>query len=198
MEEFKLIVAKNISDLRKESGMTQLHLAEALNYSDKAVSKWERGESLPDVGVLKSIAELFGVTVDYLLTSDHSEYIAKKHESTRRQNRNRFIVTALSTMLVWLIATVAFVNVNLILPELKFSWLIFIYAFVVSLIVILVFNSLWGNLRHNFIIVSLLVWGALVAAYLTAYNYNIWLIFIIGIPAQVIIFLWSKYKRSSK
>ncbi len=198
MDELKLIVAKNISELRKESGMTQLNLAEALNYSDKAVSKWERGESLPDVGVLKNIAELYGVTVDYLLTSDHSEYLAKKRESTRRQNRNRFIVAALSTMLVWLVGTVVFVNINLILPDLEFSWLVFVYSFLISLIVILVFNSLWGNHRFNYLIVSLLVWGALVAIYLTAFDYNLWLIFIIGIPAQVIIFLWSKYKRSSK
>ena len=61
MEELREIIAKNISDLRKKSGLTQIELAEKLNYSDKAVSKWERGDSVPDVGVLKQIADLFGV-----------------------------------------------------------------------------------------------------------------------------------------
>ena len=51
-EQLKQTVANNIAQLRKSKGLTQLELAERLNYSDKAVSKWERGEGLPDVLVL--------------------------------------------------------------------------------------------------------------------------------------------------
>ena len=65
MEDLKLIIAKNISTLRKAAAMTQFELAEKLNYSDKAVSKWERGESLPDVSVLKAIADIFSVDKDF-------------------------------------------------------------------------------------------------------------------------------------
>ena len=68
MEDIKQIIAKNIASLRTDSKLTQLELAEKLNYSDKAISKWERGESIPDVITLKAVADLFGVTVDYLLT----------------------------------------------------------------------------------------------------------------------------------
>jgi transcriptional regulator with XRE-family HTH domain len=71
MEDYKRIIANNITELRKAVPLTQAELAEKLNYSDKAVSKWERGESIPDVIVLKQIAELFGVTVDYLLEDVH-------------------------------------------------------------------------------------------------------------------------------
>ena len=71
--ELKLVIAKNIAALRTARGMTQIELAEKLNYSDKAVSKWERGESIPDVLVLKQIADMHGVTVDYLLTDVHEE-----------------------------------------------------------------------------------------------------------------------------
>ena len=67
MEELKTVIAKNISELRRSAMMTQLDLAERLNYSDKAVSKWERAESVPDISVLKAIADIFGVSVDYLL-----------------------------------------------------------------------------------------------------------------------------------
>ena len=67
MSDIKAIIAKNITALRQNHKMTQIELAEKLNYSDKAVSKWERGESVPDISVLKQIADLFGVTVDYLL-----------------------------------------------------------------------------------------------------------------------------------
>lgn len=72
MDELKVIIAENIQSLRRDAGMTQAALAEKLNYTDKAVSKWERGESVPDVAVLRDIADLFGVTVDYLLRQDHT------------------------------------------------------------------------------------------------------------------------------
>ena len=52
MDDLKLTVARDLADCRRAAGLTQLQLAEKLNYSDKAVSKWERGESLPDVAVL--------------------------------------------------------------------------------------------------------------------------------------------------
>ena len=73
MDDLKSAFAKNVSDLRNINGMTQLELAEKLNYSDKAVSKWERGESIPDISVVMQIADIFGVSVDYLLSTEHTE-----------------------------------------------------------------------------------------------------------------------------
>ena len=100
MEELKLIIAGNISRLRREAGMTQLELAEILNYSDKAISKWERGESIPDVGTLKQIAERFSETVDYLLRPDHPIETDIKREYTRRQKRNHWLITLMACMSV--------------------------------------------------------------------------------------------------
>ena len=51
-DNLKTIIAKNIVLLRTGERLTQAELAERLNYSDKAVSKWERGESLPDIAVI--------------------------------------------------------------------------------------------------------------------------------------------------
>ena len=65
--ELKQIIAKNIAKVRRAAGLTQLQLAEKLNYSDKAVSKWERAESMPDVLTLVQLAELFDITVNDLL-----------------------------------------------------------------------------------------------------------------------------------
>ena len=56
MDNLNYIVSKNLSDLRKRNGLTQAELAEKLNYSDKAVSKWEKGESLPGVEVLYKLS----------------------------------------------------------------------------------------------------------------------------------------------
>ena len=66
--ETKDIIAENITGLRKKSGMTQAELANRLDFTDKAVSKWERGLSLPDAPTLKELADLFGVDVNYLFT----------------------------------------------------------------------------------------------------------------------------------
>ena len=191
MEELKMIIAGNIGKLRREAGMTQLELAEKLNYSDKAVSKWERGESVPDVGTLKGIADLFSVTVDYLLRADHPLEVAAKREYTRTQRRNRNLISAMSCVLVWLIATFVYTNVDLATHGVVRLWLVFVYAVPITLIVMLVFNSIWGNARRNFIIISALVWCVLASVYLTALSSNLWLIFLIGIPAQVIILLWA-------
>lgn len=189
MEDLKHIIAHNLSELRRSASMTQIDLAERLHYSDKAVSKWERGESIPDVGVLKEIADLFGVTVDYLLTEEHT---APREDVPAGLQHRRAVVTLLSVALVWLIATVVFVILGMVLPGLRGEWLAFVYAIPVSAIVLLVFNSMWGRRRRNYGIVSVLVWGLLLSAFLTYPRGMMWMIFLLGIPAQIIIWLWSR------
>ncbi len=196
MEDLKNIIAGNIGQLRRRAGMTQIELAERLNYSDKAISKWERGESLPDVVTLKEIADLFAVSVDYLLRPDHPKETEIKREYSRRQRRNHRLITAMSCVLVWLIATFVFVNIHLIVPEIPSQWLCFVCAVPVTAVVLLVFNSIWGNRQHNLIIISILLWSILGRVCLIFRQYNWWPIFVIGIPAQVIVGLWAglRYK----
>lgn len=196
MEDLKLIVAKNISELRVKSKMTQLDLAEKLSYTDKAVSKWERGESLPDITVLKTIADLFGVTVDYLLEEEHTAKPTKK-DYKEGMLRARGIITSLSILLVWFIATLLFVIFQLGAPNIKGEWLVFIYALPVSSIVWLVLNSIWFNRKVNYVIISFMVWTLLVSVHLNfiIFNINIWPIYILGIPGEIITIVWSKMKK---
>ncbi len=194
MQDIKAVIAKNISALRQEEGLTQLELAERLNYSDKAVSKWERGESIPDVTVLMEIAQMFGVTLDYLVQSEHKSEI-KKIKNLRIIHNHAFI-TGISIALVWLLATLAFVVVDSASVPTNLHWLAFIYAVPTSFIVWLIFNSIWFNSRRNFAIITLLVWSCLAAFYVSflVFGHNLWLIFLLGIPAQVIIVMWSRIK----
>lgn len=60
-------LGKRIAALRKDRGMTQLELAEQMCVTDKAVSKWERDLSAPDVGSIPKLAEIFGISVDELM-----------------------------------------------------------------------------------------------------------------------------------
>ena len=194
MTDIRDIIAKNISELRSEMKITQFQLAEVLNYSDKAVSKWERGEAVPDVSVLKQIADYFGVTVDYLLTDEHDDYEKKRAKRIcRSKNTSRYTIAALVFSVIWLIATVIFVEMNVVYPDAALpSWMMFIYAIPVSALSLRLFNSRWGVKRINFIFNSIIAWTLILSVYLTfltAYAQNFWLVFIIGVPVEVIILL---------
>lgn len=198
MEDLKLIIAKNIAALRQAGHMTQLELAEKLNYSDKAISKWERGESIPDVLVLKTIADLFGVTLDYLLEEDHDRpsAAAPVQEAPNHHHRNRLVTTTLSVLLAWFVATLAFVVMDLTIPDSVFKWIPFAWAVPVSMIIWLVFNSIWFNQRRNYGIISLLMWTGIACVVLTveACGFRVWKLLLLGVPGQIAIILWSRYK----
>lgn len=219
MDDWKHIVAANLSALRKDKGLTQLQLAEQLHYSDKAVSKWERGESLPDLAVMKQLADFYGILIDdFLLTPEQraekqaaaavteeplpeaeTDASAKPAPPARRQV-NRLIIAGMAALLVWLIASMIFVVLDAALPELEYTSFLFIYAAPITAIVLLVFNSIWFNPRWNYIIISFLVWSLLAALFMTFYfnGIMIWKLFLVGIPAQLIIILWSRLRPAAK
>ena len=206
MEDIKAIIAENIVQLRRKSGMTQIELAEKLNYSDKAVSKWERGESVPDISVLKTIADMFGVTVDYLITADHGfeelteEIPPEEAEQTKlRRKRLHSMVTGMSILLVWLVAAVIFVPIDIATTDVRAHWLAFLYAIPISMLVWLIFNAIWFDRRKNYLIISLMVWTLIAAIHITVlmFGYNIWQFYLLGIPGQLIIILWSKIGKKS-
>ena len=71
-------IGEMISSLRKEKGMTQNELAEKMNVTDKAVSKWERDLSCPDINTISKLADILDVSVDELLQAKKKEYSATK------------------------------------------------------------------------------------------------------------------------
>ncbi len=194
MDEFKKVVAGNITRLRTSMNLTQAQLGEKFNYSDKSISKWERGESIPDVFVLKKIADLAGVTVDYIINphSDDEEIQPNKTEG-RRYSRRFITLTVLAG--IWALAVLLFV---ILWIAGIVNWLIFVYAIPVSLITLLVLNSVWGDRSWNLYIISGLVWGIICSVYLTALKYNWWQLFLLGIPAQIIIIFAFSIKRKPK
>ncbi len=199
MEDIKSIIAKNLVQLRHRENMTQIELAEKLNYSDKAVSKWERGESVPDIGVLKSIADLFSVTVDYLISEEHEESVSAEggevpHEVlTFKKKRTRGMIAGMSVLLVWLVAFIIFVAIDIPTTGVVAHWVTFAYAVPISALVWLVFNSIWFNRRRNFFIISVMMWSLLAAIHLSTLlgGHNMWQMYLLGIPGQLIIVLWS-------
>lgn len=191
MEDLKNIVSKNIIYLRTLNQMTQFELGEKLNYSDKAISKWERAEAVPDAYILKQMSRLFHVSVDYIL-SDHSN---EEKKAAVPKHNNYLTITKLSISGVWTLAIFIFTVLWLFGHV---EWLVLVYAVPISLIVLLVLNSIWGKLKNNFYIISALVWSVIASFYLSFLQYNWWLLFILGVPSEIIIYLCFKIHRTQK
>lgn len=199
MENIKNIVAKNITELRLLNNVTQLELAEKLNYSDKTISKWERVESSPDIAVLVEIANLFGVSLDYMVRSENIEEQVKENKQKEARYNHR-VITYISESCAWFVALFAFIITSLIMREMRFQWLYFVYAIPIVLIIRLVFNSIWFNPRNNYLIISALMWSVLAAIQVTFlyFKIDVALIYLLGVAGQIVIVLWSFIKKPKK
>lgn len=197
MDELKLVVASNLIKLRQKAGMTQAELGEKLNYSDKTVSKWERGESIPDAYVLTQLAEIYGLTVDALLRGEEPwQDPLEKERAAERANAPKFsstVVILVAIAGIWTMAVMMFVILWLAMDELV--WLIFACAVPITLITLLVLNSIWNKGRHNMIIVMLLVACIVALIYLFLLPFNPWQLFLILIPAELLVFLCFHIRR---
>lgn len=195
MDELNRIIANNISTLRTLNKMTQSQLAEKLNYTDKLVSKWERGESAPNAFTLKQLSEIFGVTVDYLFTDHKNEEDSPKPKDEKDYRVSKRIVTAISICGTWLLAFLVFIILWIIdKPFLS----IFVYTIPVSFIVLLVLNSVWNEGKRNCYIIAGLLVGIALTVYVALIKINCWQIFLLLIPAELIVLLCTKLKISKK
>ncbi len=190
--EIRQNISVNISAMRNAAGLTQAQFAEKLNYTDKAISKWERGESVPDIAVLWQIADMFGVTVDWLI-SDHGESESTPDaEAVRAGQRNRLLISLLSSVGVWFVATIVFIVMQSLGSE--HVWMPFMWAVPATCIDLLVFNAIWGKYKLNFLFISLIIWTIIGATYVTIANWSLWYVFMFGIPLQVATIFWSQIK----
>lgn len=209
-EKVKLRIGGNIAAFRKRTGLTQAGLAERLNYSDKAVSKWERGESVPDVLTLMHLAEQLEVDVNDLLADPNvlpgepvgiQKAMAQVSEKALHRKANKNIILGLSTTLVWFVALLIFVVVSSIPVLENYSYLAFIYAIPANAIVLLSLRSAWRDFRWNRALISVIVWGGLLSVHMSLLVFiglNIWKIYLLGIPGQIAIFLWFRMFRKDK
>lgn len=194
MDRTNETVSANLVKLRKSRKLTQAEFAEQIHYSDKSISKWEIGESCPSLSVALEIAKFYGITLDDLV-SENLE--TEEIPTTKKPHRYSYLViTLLACSVVWLIATMGFIFGTIL--TLQHQWLYFLYALPVTCIVLLVFNSIWGNRRLNYLIISVFSWSTLATVFfhvLALTGYVIWIIFVIGAPIQISIILWSQLKR---
>lgn len=190
-KDIKKTIANNICELRKTNKLTQVELAEKLNYSDKAVSRWERGDTLPDIDILLKICDLFNVSFDYLISTEDKK--EKQRQFTKSQVSNHLVTTLLCISIIWLLATIIFVYSDIIIHTTY--WKIFVWAVPITAVVAVISNMFWGKKKYSVYLESIMIWTILIAIFVQFLDYKMWAIFILGIPIQIIIILWSNLKR---
>ena len=197
MSELKRIIANNLIELRKERKYTQQDVGNLVQYSDKAVSKWEKGESLPDIEVLYQLANIYGVTLDYL-THEGSRDEKKDFLIPRSEYRNKIIITALFTSIIWMAVIIVYVYLN-IYQNIN-VWTVFVWAIPLNCVLLWFFNMKWGRRPWAIIIASILIWSLLASFFLqilysSNYEYSYWMLFLIGIPIQIALILLGQIKH---
>ena len=181
--ELKLVFASNLINLRTAAGMTQAELGTQLNYSDKTVSKWERGEAVPDAYVLTQLAALFGVTVDYLLSS-HDAW--QSPEEIRKANEPMYssdIIIAVTILGIMTADLAAFVIVwicGII------EWRIFLVGLVLSALVFLVLDCVFNQARYLKPAMIVLIVSVFVLVYFILWDFKPWQIFLLIVPVIAI------------
>lgn len=190
--------ANNLVALRKSKGLTQSQLAEKFNYTDKTISKWENGDALPDSQTLQALALFFEVSMDCLFAGNPLEEKEEEKKGESKKKWNKLTITLLAVSLVWFVAVFSYVQLKLI-DGTEF-WLAFIWAVPASMIVLLVFNSIWGKVNLNYLIVSLLIWSLIGAIHLQLLELgvNVWPVYFLGIPLQISTILWSQLKSKKE
>ncbi len=209
-EKLKKQIGINIAAYRKAAGLTQAGLAEKLNYSDKAVSKWERGESVPDVITLMQLAAQFGITVNDLLVDPEAlpenpgtleKAMTQVSEKALNRKANKNVILGLSTTLVWFVALFIFVILSSFHLLEPYYYLVFLYAVPANAIVALSLRSAWHDFRWNKALITIIVWGSLLSIYMTilaVWKFSFWKLLLLGIPGQIAIFLWFRMFSKKK
>ena len=195
MEELKNIISKNLIELRKHHKLTQGELAIHMNYSDKSVSKWETGETTPSVEILKKLADFYGIKIDGILDEN---FKIEKDTNKKQKVYSKLFISLLGVVSVWLFTVTLFVLVNVSKEPFPHPWMLFIYATPVSFVTAFIFNVMWGKRIVSYLLISAGIWTTLLALFLTSIiyiNVNMWMVFLIGIPIQVMIILILGLKK---
>lgn len=189
------ILADNLVYYRKASGYTQLEIAEKLNYSDKSISKWERGEGTPDIFVLRALSSLYGITLDDFFTVEKTKPVTNK-------KRKHWYIIGLSLAITFIVAALGFAIMMMVNSDIFPWWLFFIYALLVSFIITTVFSSIWKRQEYQLISISGIIWSTCLAVFLTIQltfpMEFTWLIFIAGIPVEILEVLWYFLRKNNR
>ena len=190
MKNIKEIIAQNLVDLRKKNNLTQNDLAKKLNYSDNTISRWEHAEITPSIETLQLISEIYSITIEDLLRENTTKELEKDNKDIFY---NKLAATLILSSTIWFIAVLVFIYSNTFMKV--NYWMAFIWAIPLTCLCLLNFNRFWKNKVYGFIILTVMIWTKLLAIYLELIKYNLFLIFIVGIPLQISLSIQTFIKK---
>ena len=192
------IIAQNLTDLRKSKNLKQSELSDAIGYSDKTISRWENGTSVPDISTLIKLANFYGVSLEDLVNEN---VLSKYSEETKKHNQqvlvNRYFMLALAVLSVWLLAAITYVGLIWI-KEIDL-WQIFIMAVPVSSLLVFRSTRKDRSLKWlNFAMLSLTICATLLFVYLIYLEYNFWVLFVLMAPLEGIVAISTLFPTKVK
>jgi len=199
----RLIIGHNLADLRKLKGDTQTQLAERFGYSDKAVSKWEHGEAIPDIETLAKLADYYEVTLDFLTHEGTAKEKRQYLQETKIQRLNKNVITILACLIAPIVCVIIYIILSL-LPRVDDNhWTLFLWWIPIDAIICFIFNCIWGPRKLQPLFSNIMIWSIITVSYLelgislpNSIGWNLWMIFFIGVPLTVAAFLWTHIKHS--
>lgn len=190
MEDIREIVSKNLTTIRKQNNLTQADLSKKINFSDNAISRWEKGEVLPSLETLQMLSLIYNVPLNWFI-QEHSD------EQTiiyNNKKRNLYIaMTSAIVLAIWVVALIIFLitSKNTENPSaMPFIWAIPATAFAIRYTLKYFFKD-----RFYLLSSSLCVWLTIGCFYVQWLQYNIWPIFFLGIPIQLIFILVDSVRK---
>ncbi len=193
MENIKQIIAQNIISLRKQNGLTQNEFAQKLNYSDNTISRWEHAEITPSIESLVQISKLFNVPLEYLIKENITQNVKT---DTKAQKIKKLATILLCVSLVWFVAILTFFYSETFFD--KNLWIIFVWAVPASCLVLLAFTLYVKSRAYGFTFCTIFIWTFIASFYLQFLKYNMFLLFLVGIPAQFALIIWTFVRPSKK
>lgn len=199
MNKLRHVIAANLMYLRRKNNLTQQELANKINYSDNAISRWERAEVIPTIETLEIVADFYGVSVTQLIDEQYALQDLKPEPGIVLK---RIFIALFSISIVWMVAILTYIYLAMFSESLggaaAHGWLVFPAAVPISALLGYYYNRLWGNKLLELIITSIFTWTLITTIYLyilTNVGQNFWLIFILGAPAQFAMILWFFIRR---
>ncbi len=193
MKDARQTISRNLTLLRKEKGVTQAELAEQFNYSDKAISRWEHGDTLPDVNVLCELCEFYGVTLNDLVAEECTLPTVGASKRKRGSFLYRLWICIMWAAVIWLVATIVFAY-TLSVRDVGL-WVVFVFAVPVSTAAVALAGRSMIRGIARFVLTSVVMWTTIASVYLYFLQYNFWMIFLVGVPLQLILFLRHQLKQ---
>lgn len=195
MENVKKIVSQNLIRLRKENSLTQAELAKLINYSDKAISRWETGEVVPDLETIYKLSEVFNVPVSAITEKQCEE---EKIEEPSPIVSRKILSQIFLTCEIWFILCVIFAYFKI--TRQMNIWQMFVWGVPATALMLWFFNRKEKTNLLLFFYATVFVWSFITCVYLRLIASNPWYMYFIGLPVQglLIVRYIFNYKQNLK